>query len=299
MKCTLVKGNTWALEGSQLVGLYQIDDKHCILLDPGGRKQLPEVESAMQELGLSPVGVICTHMHYDHHENTTYFQTTYGAKACLPQGEADIIRNERSLKNHLFCFPPTVIHNTPRLQHLIGTVDTVIGATDTEVTLCGVTFGVLHTPGHSPDHICIVTPDNVCFVGDAFMTEEVLETAMLPFVFTLQDDLESKAQLRATSYDAYLLCHNGIVYGSAEALIEKNISRIYEQLAACQRLITKPMTYSECHQVITRELKLSVGHPVRALYLERYIRPYLDALVDRDAVSLIEWDGAAALAPKE
>lgn len=105
MKCTRVKGNTWALQGSQLVGLYQVDDKHCILLDPGGRKQLAEVEAAMQELGVSPVGVICTHMHYDHHENTMYVQKKYGAKACLPQGEADIIRNERSLKNHLFCFP--------------------------------------------------------------------------------------------------------------------------------------------------------------------------------------------------
>lgn len=192
-----------------------------------------------------------------------------------------------------------MIRTTPRLQNLIGTVDTVIGASEEEVTLCGVTFGVLHTPGHSPDHICIVTPDNVCFVGDAFMTEDVLETAMLPFAFTLRDDLESKERLKATNCDAYMLCHNGIVYGSAAKLIEKNILRIQEQLAACQALITRPMTYSECHQVITRAFKLSVGHPLRALYLERYIRPYLDALADSGAVSLIELDGAAALCPKE
>ena len=35
MRRTNVKGNTWVLEGPQLVGLYQIDEKTCLLFDPG------------------------------------------------------------------------------------------------------------------------------------------------------------------------------------------------------------------------------------------------------------------------
>ena len=35
MKRIHVKGNTWVLEGPQLVGLYQIDESTCLLLDPG------------------------------------------------------------------------------------------------------------------------------------------------------------------------------------------------------------------------------------------------------------------------
>ena len=35
MQLTNVKGNTWVWEGPQLVGVYQISDKTCLLLDPG------------------------------------------------------------------------------------------------------------------------------------------------------------------------------------------------------------------------------------------------------------------------
>ena len=113
MKRTNVKGNTWILEGPQLVGLYQIDEKTCLLFDPGSTKLRPGIEAALQEAGLTPVGVVCTHMHYDHHETTRYFRDTYGAQTCLPQLEADIVRCEQSLKNHLFNFTMGMVRTIP------------------------------------------------------------------------------------------------------------------------------------------------------------------------------------------
>ena len=127
MKRTNVKGNTWILEGPQLVGLYQIDEKTCLLFDPGSTKLRPGIEAALQEAGLTPVGVVCTHMHYDHHETTRYFRDTYGAQTCLPQLEADIVRCEQSLKNHLFNFTMGMVRTIPRLQNLICPVDRVDG----------------------------------------------------------------------------------------------------------------------------------------------------------------------------
>lgn len=46
-------------------------------------------------------------------------------------------------------------------------------------------------------------------------------------------------------------------------------------------------------------MDLPVGHPARGLHLERYIRPYLEYLVDRGDLTLIEQNGAPAVAPKE
>ena len=69
MHLTNVKGSTWVLEGPQLVGLYVIDGKTRVLLDPGSGKLRPAVEQALLEAGLTPVGVIGTHMHYDHQES--------------------------------------------------------------------------------------------------------------------------------------------------------------------------------------------------------------------------------------
>ena len=56
MKRIHVKGNTWVLEGPQLVGLYQIDESTCLLLDPGSTKLQGEIEAALAQAGLTPVG---------------------------------------------------------------------------------------------------------------------------------------------------------------------------------------------------------------------------------------------------
>lgn len=297
MKRTRVKGNTWALEGVQAVGLYQIDQHHCILMDPGSTKLLPGVEEALKEMGLTPLGVICTHMHYDHHETTKHFRETYGAQVCLPQIEADIVRSEQGLKNHLFNFTMGLVRTVPRLQNLICPVDRVIGLEETQIEFCGVPLTIVHTPGHSPDHICVITPDNVCFAGDTLMTEDVLKDAMVPFVFDMTDDLESKERMKTLNCDAYILCHNGILYDSVAELAEQNIQRIQHQLRACAQLVTGPMTYSQFYAAVVTAMELPVGHPVRALHLERYIRPYLEYLIDREVLELMEENGAPMVRP--
>ena len=294
-----VKGNTWALAGDQLVGVYLLPHARCVLFDPGSSKLRDGVEAALRARGLTPAWVMCTHMHYDHHEISRYFRETYGAKVCLPQLEAEIVRCEQSLKNHLFNFPMGLVRTDRRLQNLICPVDRVIAFGEESVTLEGAEFGVLRTPGHSPDHICFVTPDDVCFAGDVLMTEDVLETAMVPFVFDMADDLASKALAARTSHAAWILCHNGVVYGSVEDLAEKNIARIRERIEACRALVDRPMTYSEFYAAVVTAFRLPIGHPIRAQHLERYIRPYLEYLIDSGQVTLTELDGAPAVTPKE
>lgn len=299
METIRVKGDTYALVGAQTVGLYRIDAERCLLFDPGSGKLRPAVEAAVQAMGLTPVGVACTHMHYDHHESTRYYRETYGAQICLPQLEADIVRSPESLKNHLFNFPMGLIRTFPRLQALCCPVDRVVGLDETSVTLCGVPLEVVRTPGHSPDHACFVTPDGACFAGDVLMTDEVLAGAQVPFVFDMADDLASKRLLAARPETDWIFSHNGVLHGSCAALAERNLARIEQQLAACAALVDRPMTYSGFYAAVVRRFDLPVGHPVRALHLERYIRPYLEYLIDTDRVTLTELDGAPAVMPKE
>ena len=298
MKLTNVKGNTWVIEGAQLVGLYRIDEKTCLLMDPGSSRMREGIVEILDREGLKPVGVLSTHMHYDHHENSKFFRETYGAKVCLPQIEADIVRAEQSLKNHLFNFNMGMVRNAQRMQNLICPVDRVIGLDETHISFCGVEIEVVRTPGHAPDHVCFVTPDNVCFAGDTLMTEDILKDAMVPFVFDMTDDLDSKEKMKGLDCDAYIFCHKGIVHGPVADLAQANIDRIKNQLAECVKLVTRDMTYSEFYAAVVTAMDLPVGHPIRAQHLERYIRPYLEYLVDVGELTLIDMDGAPAVRPK-
>ncbi len=294
-----VKGNTYYLDGPQLIGLYKLDDTRCLLFDPGSGKLRAPLEEALNRHGLTPVGVACTHMHYDHHENTRYFRETYGAETCLPQLEADIVRCEQSLKNHLFNFSMGRIRTTPRLQALVCPVDHVVGLEETQVVLAGVPLAVVRTPGHAPDHCCFITPDNVCYLGDVLMTQDILRDSMVPFVFDMTDDLASKEKVKGLTCDAYILSHKGVIWGSIADLAQENIQRVLGQLDACAALVTGPMTYSAFYAAVVQAMELPVGHPARAQHLERYIRPYLEYLTDRGDLTLIDIDGAPAVAPGE
>ena len=94
------------------------------------------------------------------------FVKTYGAKTCLPQLEADIVRSEESLKNHLFNFTMGMIRTIPRLQNLVCPVDRVIAFGETELVFCGVPLqGGAHPRGTPRTMSAFITPDNVCFAG--------------------------------------------------------------------------------------------------------------------------------------
>lgn len=59
------------------------------------------------------------------------------------------------------------------------------------------------------------------------------------------------------------------------------------------------MTYSQFYAAVVTAMDLPVGTRPGGLHLERYIRPYLEYLVDRGDLALIEQNGAPAVAPKE
>ena len=52
MKLTQVKGNTWVIEANQLIPLYKLDERRCVLLDTGLAEEREELEELALELAL-------------------------------------------------------------------------------------------------------------------------------------------------------------------------------------------------------------------------------------------------------
>ena len=291
-----VKGNTWVLEAKQLIPYYQVDEKSCVLLDAGKENERADIENTLAEAGLSPVGILLSHMHYDHNENSRYFKEKFGIPVAMPRGEAEICRNEATLKNHLFCFTPGLIAHYPRLQNLICPVDRPIEMDEDSIEFQGATFEILYTPGHSPDHCSIVTPDGVCYLGDAIMCGKDLARSQIPFVFGVALDLQTKRALRGISYDRYIVPHYGILEELSEVL-EENISLVEQQTAYMGSLITEPMTYCDCYAAISQAMEQVGSHPIWNLHMERYLRPYIEYLVDTQVLKLVAGKGAPTVAP--
>ena len=180
MKLTQVRGNTWVLDSWELIPLYKLDDHRCVLLDTGTVEQREDLEDTLDEAGLTPVAILGSHTHIDHMGSHAYFQKTRGTQVVMSLGEAGQIFSPLGLQLQYNNFPMALFPDYPELGTAPCVPDRVILPGEEAVTLFGATFGILRTPGHTVDHLCVRTPDDVLYVADAMMTGRTLHYAKFP-----------------------------------------------------------------------------------------------------------------------
>lgn len=284
MKLTQVKGNTWVIEANELIPLYRLEDGGCILLDSGLSKERGELEQTILESGMTPAGILCSHAHVDHCANNRYFQEKYHIPVALTAPEAGMCSSILNLK----CYRLLVSPHTAReeMQDMVHIPDLVIPYQEGEFVLAGVPFHILPTPGHSSGHICTLTPDGVCYTGDAIMSREMLG-AKLPYALSIQDGMDSRQRLRELDCHCFVMAHRGICPGNEiGALIEDNHRLILRRAGEIRELVTQPMDFSHICTLVCQHFGLFTQRARRALYYERNIRFFVEFLVDRGELSM-------------
>lgn len=280
MELKQILGNTWCLAGHQLIPLYRTDSSHCILLDTGARAMRGEIEASLEENGLTPIGLLCTHTHFDHFGNARYFSEKFHCPVALPLGEAEICRTLASVKSHLYVYPAGQVASDPQLSEIPCLVDHVIRPEESDTMFRGVRFRVLHTPGHSLDHVSYVTPDNVCYIGDALMCGRTLHASKLPYAFNFRQSMDTIRTLKQVDCEAMAVAHCGLIYDHFDQLAEENLQVMEEQLSSVRALVDHPMSAEEVCAAVCTHLGVSVSTTKKAQNLERFLRPYLECMLD-------------------
>lgn len=291
MEIKTVSGNTAYIDGHQLIGLYLTDSRHCILLDSGVASAREEIEKTLLDAGLTPVGVLATHTHFDHFGNAAYFQQKYRIPVAISFGEAELCRTFPAVKGHLFVFSAGEIMSDPDMSAIPCKVDRVIMPAEDELYFCGVRFGILRTPGHSPEHISVITPDRVCYGGDALMCGHALTGVKLPYTYNFRQTLESIDLFRNLSCDWLLLAHRGVIPAPFDGIAEQNRAVMEQQLQTVAGIIDRQMSVEEIYAAVRESMGIRVDTPRKAQSLERFLRPYLECLIDDGTHRLSVRDG--------
>lgn len=297
MELTRILGNTWCLTGEVCIPLYCLDGDRCVLIDTGSAAEGEALDAVLAGAGLTPAGILCTHMHYDHNGSTQRLRRKWNIPAAMPRGEAELCRTQAALRSHLYVFPPALVAGEPILTGLVGPIDRSIEPEEETLSWCGAEFGILHTPGHSPDHICITTPDGVCCLGDCLLTRDVLAASKLPYAFDVGRDLETKRALRGWQAPVFLLSHRGAVRGPLTELADANAAAMEGVLDLMAAQVAGPMTAGQIYAALYLALGLRTNHPVKAAHQERYARPYLDRLTETGRLSVWAEDGVVWYGP--
>ena len=181
-------GNTYTTTiGNAQIGLY-ITGRDTVLIDTG-RGESETMLAVLREHDLVPTAILNTHLHIDHIGSNKLLQETYGcAIYCTPEEIKDKDGNAG------------IVQPNP----------------------VGGPFRFIALPGHSIAHQAVVTPDGVCFLGDAVMSKG----SKLPYHLDPAKAIASMEQILSLPYSCYVLSHAGI-YDSAQVrrIAEDNLRR--------------------------------------------------------------------------
>jgi glyoxylase-like metal-dependent hydrolase (beta-lactamase superfamily II) len=282
MELRQVLGQTWAIEGSGMMGLYRLDQRRCILLDCGQRWEREELADLLDRRGLTPVGVLASHIHVDHSINCGWLRARYRCPVAVPAGEAHLCASALGLKGFLWCFSPGDLERL--WGDLLCPVDQTIPAGDGPFSFAGAEFHIVHTPGHSLDHLSIITPDRVCYTGDAVFSGEML-SAKLPFGLCLATMMDSVQKVGQLDCAAYILSHRG-VYQDVAPLVEATGELLRRRTGEIAALADRPMTKDELWRATVDHFQLYSSKPTRVAMLQRTLGLYLDYLVDAGRLTI-------------
>lgn len=130
----------------------------CVLVD-GGLDPLA-IDAAMQELGVRPHSVFCTHGHFDHVGSAAHFQRKDGATVYLHEADARTMKSSNFLL-HAF-----------RIDVKVDLPNAVLVKSGQAVNV-GAEQIVFHsTPGHTPGS-CVLELGSSLFTGDTIYASTV------------------------------------------------------------------------------------------------------------------------------
>jgi glyoxylase-like metal-dependent hydrolase (beta-lactamase superfamily II) len=285
-----VSGNTFCIDtGTLFIPFYKINDREIIMIDSGWKEgERERLEKLLEVNELQVTAIINSHAHRDHIGNNAYFKNKYNCIIAMPSYEALICSSAANLK--LFFNSLTLNDIEEQFGHLVCKTDIMITEQQNNLVINDISFKILHTPGHSPAHICIITPDEVACLGDAIISSETMAEAKLPYAFILSEDLKSKEKLKQLNCSKYVITHKGI-YDDIAKLIENNIEFYKVRAEKVYELIDGAVTMEEIMRAVSENFHIRVNSVSRYTFIERMLKPYLEYLCDTQRLTVILADG--------
>lgn len=133
-------------------------EKEVVIIDPGGSPEL--ILSVLYGLTARVRYIINTHGHMDHITANRQIKRRTGAEICIHRADSEMLIDSRKNFSDLMVTPVT----SPPADRLLNDGDVI--------NVGELKLKVIHTPGHSPGGISLVS-DGLIFTGDTLFAGSI------------------------------------------------------------------------------------------------------------------------------
>jgi len=215
MQTIQLADHTWAIQGGANIGVIAHEGR-CLIIDSGMDKDTGrDILNQVKKLGLTPTALLVTHAHADHFGGAHYLVRQTGLKVYATRVEAAVMSGPILEPLYLFsgAQPPRELQNKFLLAKPCLADNILQG---NEQIVDQIPLQVISLPGHSTEQVGVAYGETI-FVGDAFLTPEILEKHRIPFYTDVQLGLMTLTTLKTqiTAFKQVVAGH-GEIYTSPE-----------------------------------------------------------------------------------
>ncbi|SHJ70395.1 Glyoxylase, beta-lactamase superfamily II [Hathewaya proteolytica DSM 3090] len=258
MEFAKIHGNTYYINSPTNVGVYAFKGKQSIVVDTGINNTFArKADNILKENGLKPKYIFNTHHHSDHTGGNKYFRETYTGIQTYASVQCKTLIQQGFLDGAMLFGgnPIKILSSKENTTTIDNTVEEGMIKIEDEK------FSIHNLPGHAVGSIGISTPDKVCFVGDAIFSMEILKKYSFPFLYDIEETLNTLEYMKTIEDDFFLPSHCNKVLDRQEflSLIEFNNNNIRRYKEQILDILSTPVTKEDILQnlCIFNELELS------------------------------------------
>lgn len=283
MELTKIKGSTYFIDAPTNIGVYIFKNKNCLLIDTGlDNASARKVDEVLIKNGLHVKYIMHTHAHPDHVGGSSYFSSSYpGCQIYATDSQSIYMERPALLNTIVFSAIPVKKHRNefkPFKRNF--NLDMGVNKINDEK------FEIISLFGHSTDHIGIITPDKVAFLGDSMYSKDILSKYSLPFLFNIEESVSSINKIKELDSDFFLLSHIDEVLNKDKVIVlaDININNLVDYEEQILTFLDEPMSKEDILENLIGLNDLKAGFLQYHLYSST-VTAFLMHLYDKDLIT--------------
>lgn len=281
-------GNTWCIvTGFARIPLYMPDRQNAVMIDSGLKRDRDGILSLLEKEHIRVGTLLTSHYHRDHVENHPALKAAFGCDIWMSPYADAVCRDKTTLRSGSY---ESLFMTLARGGPFVCSADRLIYQQDTVVHTPVGDFPILRLSGHAQEHIGFVTPDDVAYLGDTILSEDVLHAVRIPYCTYCAGDLEAKEAVARMDHKLYILAHNGVRESIRELAIE-NHRNLLQKADMVASLCNSYMTKEQLAAKLMAHTAMDTASPLKVFGAERNVQVMIEYLIETGCLKLRARDG--------
>lgn len=221
MELKKIGEKTYYIENDTNIGIYMTGPDRVCLIDAGSRGDGEKIDEILMQQGWSLDFIVNTHTHIDHIGGNKYLMEKYNVPAYCTEIDKAFAEYSDLEASYMNGGKPA-----SKLRHIFTHPGKIGFKAIEECSLHELQWKAL--PGHTFGMIGVKTPDDVWFLGDAYLSEAYMQKRSFGYLVDAEEYLKTLEMLKSLE---------GKLFVPAHGVVESDISRMLGMNEENQRML--------------------------------------------------------------